>query len=58
MRLYGNAALHQQLPVDASQDDRHAAIEKFNDDPLVDAFLVQLSLPRHLNEEQVLLAVN
>jgi len=54
----GIASLHQQLPATASQDDLHAAIERFNRDERADAFLVQLPLPAGLDEEAALLAVH
>ena len=54
----GMASLHQALPATASQEDVHAAIRRFNDDPAVDAFLVQLPLPRGLDEEAALLTVD
>lgn len=54
----GMASFHQQLAGDVSPEDLHAAIASFNSDPLVDGFLVQLPLPRHLSEEKALLAVN
>jgi methylenetetrahydrofolate dehydrogenase (NADP+)/methenyltetrahydrofolate cyclohydrolase len=46
------------LPADASQADVHGAIAAFNEDPAVDAFLVQLPLPKGLDEEAALLAVD
>ncbi len=54
----GIASLHQALPATASQEDVHAAIRRFNDDPAVDAFLVQLPLPGGLDEEAALLTVD
>jgi len=54
----GISSVGQQLPADASQADVHAAIERFNADPAVDAFLVQLPLPGHLDEEAALLCVD
>ncbi|MDQ4097602.1 MAG: bifunctional 5,10-methylenetetrahydrofolate dehydrogenase/5,10-methenyltetrahydrofolate cyclohydrolase [Actinomycetota bacterium] len=54
----GIASLHQQLPATASQEDVRAAIERFNRDERVDAFLVQLPLPAGLDEEAALLAVD
>ena len=54
----GIASFGEQLPADASQDDVLAAVRRFNEDPAVDAFLVQLPLPAHLDEEQVLLAID
>jgi methylenetetrahydrofolate dehydrogenase (NADP+) / methenyltetrahydrofolate cyclohydrolase len=54
----GMASFHRELPTDVSQADLQAAIAAFNGDPLVDAFLVQLPLPRHLDEGRALMAVN
>ena len=54
----GMASLHQALPATASQEDVHSAIRRFNDDPAVDAFLVQLPLPKGLDEEAALLTVD
>ena len=41
----GMASFHQQVPADASQDDLLAAVGRFNDDPAVDAFIVQNPVP-------------
>ena len=54
----GIASLHQQLPATASQDDVRAAIERFNREERIDAFLLQLPLPAGLDEEAALLAVD
>jgi methylenetetrahydrofolate dehydrogenase (NADP+) / methenyltetrahydrofolate cyclohydrolase len=54
----GMASFHRELPTDVSQADLQGAIAAFNGDPLVDAFLVQLPLPRHLDEGRALMAVN
>lgn len=54
----GITSFHQALPATASQEDVHAAIRRFNEDAAVDAFLVQLPLPRGLDEEAALLAVD
>lgn len=51
-----SAGVH--LGADATQADVLDAIHRFNDDPAVHAFLVQLPLPRNLDEQAVLLAVN
>lgn len=53
----GIGSVHEHLPATASQDAVEAAIRRFNDDPAVDAYLVQLPLPKGLNEEAALLAV-
>ena len=54
----GRASIHAQLPEDADQATLDATIERFNADPEVHAFIVQLPLPKQLNEEQALLAVS
>jgi methylenetetrahydrofolate dehydrogenase (NADP+)/methenyltetrahydrofolate cyclohydrolase len=54
----GIASFSEQLPATASQADVLAAVRAFNDNPEIDAFLVQLPLPRGLDEEAVLLAVD
>jgi methylenetetrahydrofolate dehydrogenase (NADP+) / methenyltetrahydrofolate cyclohydrolase len=41
----GIASFHQKVPVDATQRDLLDAIARFNDDPAVDAFIVQNPLP-------------
>jgi len=54
----GVGSLHQHLPADASQADVLAAVRRFNEDPEVDAFLVQLPLPEGLDEAAALVAVD
>jgi methylenetetrahydrofolate dehydrogenase (NADP+)/methenyltetrahydrofolate cyclohydrolase len=54
----GIASFAEELPSTATQSDLLAAIERFNTNPDIDAFLVQLPLPRGLDEEAALLAVN
>jgi len=54
----GIKSFGEQLPPSASQADVLAAIERFNTNPEIDAFLVQLPLPRGLDEEAALLAVS
>ena len=46
------------LPQSATQDDVLAAVADFNARPEVDAYLVQLPLPKGLDEETALLAVD
>jgi len=43
-----------KLPADASQEDVEALVEKLNADPNVHGILVQLPLPKHLDDERVL----
>jgi len=46
------------LPADTSQEDLLALVEKMNNDPKINGILVQLPLPKHLNEAEVLLAID
>ncbi|MBO0887352.1 MAG: bifunctional 5,10-methylenetetrahydrofolate dehydrogenase/5,10-methenyltetrahydrofolate cyclohydrolase, partial [Acidimicrobiales bacterium] len=54
----GIDSVHEHLPATAGQDEVEAAIRRFNADPAVDAYLVQLPLPKGLDEEAALLAVD
>ena len=54
----GMASVHEHLPADVSQADLLATIARFNADPAVDAYLVQLPLPKGLDEAEALLAVD
>jgi methylenetetrahydrofolate dehydrogenase (NADP+)/methenyltetrahydrofolate cyclohydrolase len=54
----GIASHHEHLPATATQAEVEAAVARFNDDPAVHAYLVQLPLPAGLDEERVLLAVD
>ncbi len=54
----GIHSVHEHLPADISQDDLEEAISRFNADPRVHAYLIQLPLPRGLDEELALLAVD
>ena len=47
-----------KLDYDISQEALLATIEKLNNDPLLDGFIVQLPLPKHIDEEVVLHAIN
>jgi len=47
-----------RLPEDTTQKDLLALVEKMNNDPKINGILVQLPLPKHLNEAQVLLAID
>ena len=46
-----------RLPADASQQELMAVVERMNNDPKINGILVQLPLPKHLNEAEVLLAI-
>lgn len=54
----GIVSHHQHLPSTATQAEVEAVVGRFNDDPAVHAYLVQLPLPDGLDEERVLLAVD
>ena len=54
----GIASIHEHLPKDITQQDLERVIERFNDDPEVHAYIVQLPLPSQLDEEAALLAIN
>ena len=47
-----------RLSVEASQEELMALVEKMNNDPKINGILVQLPLPKGLNEAQVLLAID
>ena len=47
-----------RLPADTSQKDLMALVERMNKDPKINGILVQLPLPKHLNEAEVLLAID
>ncbi len=46
------------LPEKTAQQELIALVEKLNKDPKISGILVQLPLPKHLNEEQVLYAID
>ena len=54
----GVASFGEHLPEAASQDDVVATISRFNANPEVDAYLVQIPLPKGLDEEGALVAVD
>ena len=54
----GIASIHEHLPADITQQDLESLIERFNDDPGVHAYIVQLPLPSQLDEEAALLAID
>lgn len=54
----GVNSVHEHLPEDIDQATLDATIERFNQDPAVHAFIVQLPLPEQLDEERALLAVS
>jgi len=53
----GIQSFGHNLPESASQEEVDGLVAELNDNPEVHGILVQLPLPKHLNEEQVLAAV-
>jgi methylenetetrahydrofolate dehydrogenase (NADP+)/methenyltetrahydrofolate cyclohydrolase len=47
-----------RLPEDTTQQDLLALIDRMNNDPQINGILVQLPLPKHLDEAEVLLAID
>ena len=47
-----------RLDADTSQEKLMALVNKLNNDPKINGILVQLPLPKHLNESEVLLAID
>ena len=47
-----------ELPADTSEEELLALVEKLNVDPKIHGILVQLPLPKGLNEEKVIAAIN
>lgn len=54
----GIASFGRELPATTTQEELFATIRESNENPDVDAFLVQLPLPKHLDEEATLRAVD
>jgi methylenetetrahydrofolate dehydrogenase (NADP+)/methenyltetrahydrofolate cyclohydrolase len=54
----GMVSVGEQLPASASQAEVEDVVRRFNADPKINAYLVQLPLPEGLDEEKVLLAVD
>ena len=49
----GMADRSEVLPENTSEADLLALIEKLNNDPTVHGILVQLPLPKHINEDKI-----
>lgn len=57
-REAGMESFEHRLSADISQDDLIALIDMLNMDPAVDGILVQLPLPKHINEQAVLTKIS
>ena len=54
----GMRSVTVRMPGDTTQESLMAKVEELNRDPAVHGFLVQLPLPSHLDEEQVINAIS
>lgn len=54
----GIASIRRELPADATQDDVLQAIHELNADPACTGYIVQLPLPKHLNADAALEAID
>ena len=54
----GVESVHEELPGNVTQERLESVIRSLSANPEVDALLIQLPLPKHLNEERALLAVD
>jgi methylenetetrahydrofolate dehydrogenase (NADP+)/methenyltetrahydrofolate cyclohydrolase len=46
------------LPVETTEDELLSQIQALNNNPAIDGFIVQLPLPKHIDEQKVLMAVH
>jgi methylenetetrahydrofolate dehydrogenase (NADP+)/methenyltetrahydrofolate cyclohydrolase len=54
----GFNSIGEHLPEDTSQEEVEGLVKKLNADPSIHGILVQLPLPRHLDEEKILSAIS
>lgn len=54
----GFHSVQENHPADITEIDLLALVEKYNEDPAFHGILVQLPLPKHINEEHVINAIN
>jgi methylenetetrahydrofolate dehydrogenase (NADP+)/methenyltetrahydrofolate cyclohydrolase len=54
----GFNSIGENLPEDTSQEEVEGLVKKLNADPSIHGILVQLPLPRHLDEEKILSAIS
>ncbi len=54
----GIESFHNELPENVSQEELLALVKKLSADPCVHGILVQLPLPKHINEEVILGAID
>jgi len=54
----GMESFEHRIPAETTQDELIALVDRLNTDPNVDGILVQLPLPKHVDEESVLTRVD
>src|SRR5690242_20063885 len=54
----GIKSVHTELPTTTTQQELHDVIDRYNADPEVDAYILQVPLPKHLDEEAALLRID
>jgi len=54
----GFFSIEERLPESASEDELLKLIDKYNNDSKIHGILVQLPLPKHINEKRVLYAID
>jgi methylenetetrahydrofolate dehydrogenase (NADP+)/methenyltetrahydrofolate cyclohydrolase len=54
----GIKSIHTELPSTVSQDDLHAVIDQYNADPEVHGYLLQVPLPKQLDEAAALMRID
>ncbi len=54
----GMDSIEHKLPADTSEEDLLALVGRLNDDPAINGILVQLPLPKQIDESKVINAIN
>ncbi len=54
----GFYSVEEKLPEDVSEEELLKLIDKYNNDPKIHGILVQLPLPKHINERKILYAID
>lgn len=54
----GMASFERRLPAETTQEELLAIVQEFNRDPKVNGILVQLPLPKHIDEKAVIAAIS
>ena len=54
----GMRSIEHRLPADTPEDDLLALVRTLNDDPEIDGILVQMPLPKHIDTDNVVVAID